>query len=66
MDRVTSAFVSVILVVIVYLVPTFVAIWRQHRQGVAITFLNVFLGWTLVGWVIALVWAVSSSEKVNK
>ena len=25
--------------------------------------LNLFLGWTLVGWVVALVWAVTAKDK---
>lgn len=30
---------------------------KKHASGIII--LNVFLGWTLLGWVAALVWAVS-------
>ena len=39
------------------LVPALVALWRQNRQWRAITVLNLCLGWTFVGWVVALVWA---------
>lgn len=42
---------------IVYFVPTFVAALRNHPNAVAITLLNLFLGWTLIGWVGALIWA---------
>jgi uncharacterized membrane protein YqaE (UPF0057 family) len=41
-----------------YLLPSIVAIWMQRRQWFAITMLNMLLGWTLLGWVAALVWAV--------
>jgi Superinfection immunity protein len=40
-----------------YLLPALVALWRQNRQWRAITVLNLLLGWTFVGWVVALVWA---------
>lgn len=40
-----------------YLLPSIVAIWMQRRQWFAITMLNMLLGWTLLGWVAALVWA---------
>lgn len=34
----------------------------DHRNASGIFLLNLFLGWTLVGWVIALVWAVSNDK----
>lgn len=40
-----------------YFLPSLVAAMRHHRQAVAIFMLNIFLGWTLLGWVVALVWA---------
>lgn len=42
---------------ILYFLPTIVALVRSKRDTVSIVLLNVFLGWTLIGWVIALVWA---------
>lgn len=45
---------------IVYFVPTIMAADRSHSQANAIFLLNFFLGWTLVGWVAALVWASSN------
>jgi len=41
-----------------YFIPCIAAHSRNHRNETAIAVLNLFLGWTLVGWVIALVWAV--------
>lgn len=46
------------LVLLVYFVPTLVAARRGHRNALAVFLLNFFLGWTLLGWVAALVWAV--------
>ena len=42
-----------------YLLPTYEAWKRDHRNLTALGALNLFLGWTLVGWVGALVWALS-------
>ena len=42
-----------------YLLPTVVAAGRNKRNTGAIFALNLFLGWTAVGWVVALVWAVA-------
>jgi hypothetical protein len=36
---------------------------RDHRQWLAIVVLDLLLGWTLVGWVAALVWACTADTK---
>jgi hypothetical protein len=43
-----------------YFLPTIVAIYRQHPNIAGILLLNLFLVWTLIGWVGALVWSVIS------
>jgi len=40
-----------------YFLPTYCG--RNKRNAGAIFALNLLLGWTLVGWVVALVWALS-------
>lgn len=44
---------------VVYFLPTIIAFKRGKRNRGAIFALNLFLGWSLLGWVISLVWAVS-------
>jgi hypothetical protein len=39
-----------------YWVPTLAAN-SNRRNRAAIGMLNLFLGWTLIGWVVALLWA---------
>ena len=43
-----------------YLVPFGVALIRNKRNKLSIFALNLLLGWTLGGWVIALVWGLSA------
>jgi hypothetical protein len=43
----------------IYLAPTIIAAARRHRSEGAVFALNLFLGWTFVGWVAALVWALT-------
>ena len=45
------------LSLVIYFVPTIVAMVREHHNRVAIIVLNLLVGWTIIGWVIALVWA---------
>lgn len=42
-----------------YFLPTIIALANNHHNAVAIFVLNLLLGWTLVGWVIALVWVLT-------
>lgn len=46
-----------------YLLPAIVAAKRNHRNLLAIILIDLFLGWTLIGWVVALVWAVYQEKK---
>jgi hypothetical protein len=48
-----------LLALFVYFIPAYIAHARLHHNAGAITVLNVFLGWTILGWVIALVWAMT-------
>lgn len=50
----------ILLAAAVYLAPAAIAYNREHTNRVAIFVFNLFLGWTLLGWVIALVWAVAA------
>ena len=43
----------------IYLLPTIVAFMREKDNKVPILLLNLFLGWSLIAWVIALIWATS-------
>ena len=45
---------------VMYFLPSIIAFARSKRDTAAIVLLNFFLGWTLIGWVVALVWAAKS------
>jgi hypothetical protein len=46
----------------IYFVPSMVSEGRRHPQRNAILLLNLFLGWTFVGWVAALVWSATAID----
>lgn len=48
--------------VVGYFYPSVEAYLRDSPNLVSIAVLNVFLGWTLLGWVAALVWATKSES----
>jgi hypothetical protein len=45
---------------LMYVLPTIIAFARNKRDTTAILLLNLFLGWSVIGWVIALVWAAKN------
>jgi hypothetical protein len=48
-----------ILGLALYMIPTIIAICRDHHQCGAIAIVNFFFGWTFIGWVVALAWSAS-------
>jgi hypothetical protein len=59
-NMIEAVMLLAMLLLLVYFVPTMVAHGRNHRQRLAITVLNTVLGWTLIGWAGALVWACTT------
>jgi hypothetical protein len=54
-----------ILAAVLYFLPTILALARGHLSGLAIFLLNLLLGWTLVGWLIALIWSCTGNTAAN-
>jgi hypothetical protein len=48
----------IVLIFAIYFLPTLIAFLRQHKNSLAIFLLNLLLGWTVLGWVVSLVWSV--------
>lgn len=55
----------VLLLFVPYWAPTIVAFVRKHPSKGAVLALNFFLGWTFVGWIVSLVWALSDNAVRN-
>lgn len=41
-----------------YFAPSLVALFGKRKNVNAITLVNLFFGWTVIGWIVALIWAV--------
>lgn len=48
-----------------YFLPTFEAFLRGHHNLGALAALNLLAGWTLVGWVGALIWALAKPARAE-
>lgn len=53
-------------VIAFYMLPTLFAFARSHRNATPILIVNLFFGWTILGWIVCLAWAFSAQpEKAN-
>jgi Na+-driven multidrug efflux pump len=52
--------------ILLYFVPSVVAFVREHQNAIPILVLNLFFGWTLLGWVICLAWSFSSDDRESR
>ena len=58
----TFEWIIVVFMLLPYFLPTIIAMIRNHSSTGGIFALNFFLGWTLIGWIASLVWALSESR----
>lgn len=58
MDSIFALLIIGILIAI-YFAPAMLAAYRNHTSMGGILVINIFLGWTFLGWVVALAWAAS-------
>jgi hypothetical protein len=58
----TAYLILVLFGFIIYFLPFMIANSRRHHNQGGIFILNLLLGWTAIGWVIALVMACGSKK----
>ena len=52
-----------IFFVLLYFLPSLIA--RDKQDATGIFLVNFFLGWTVIGWVAALIWACASDHPTH-
>ena len=43
-----------------YFIPSVIASKRGHKSVISIFLTNLFFGWTIIGWIVCIVWSSSS------
>lgn len=56
--------IVVALVVTFYFIPTVIAWQKDHDSLITIFFVNLLFGWTILGWLAAVIWAAMQSKPV--
>jgi hypothetical protein len=57
--------ILVLLIGVVYFLPLWVAAARNCKAIGGIAVIDFFLGWTFIGWVVALAWAACGETKTK-
>ena len=55
--------IFIIVGLIIYFLPTAIAANKKKKNTTAIFAVNLLLGWIVIGWIVALVWALTKDEK---
>ena len=48
-----------------YFIPTIIAKACNKKNSDGVFIVNFTLGWTIIGWIIALMWAISAPQNKN-
>jgi len=54
-------FIMIGLGIVAYFTPGIIAVVRRHRKATSIFLVNLFFGWSVLGWIFALVWALRAN-----
>jgi hypothetical protein len=49
---------------LLYFLPTIIALVRERHDKFAIFLVNFLLGWSVIGWIVSLVWACKNDRVV--
>jgi len=58
-------FFGALLVLIFYFLPAIIACERRAQKSGMIFLINLALGWTVLGWIAAAIWAATDSVAEN-
>lgn len=55
-----------ILALFIYFIPSMIAVMRGHNNTAPIIVINIFLGWSFLGWIGSLAWSLSHIEEKKR
>lgn len=62
-EALTRSLAVVFMSGLAYFVPSLIAWYRSHHNTAAIVACNLLLGWTVIGWIGTLIWALMRPPK---
>lgn len=62
-DPIWKYAVVALFVLAVYWVPTVIAAVKRHPEFIKVALINWLVGWTIVGWIVALTWSIEDPQR---
>jgi Superinfection immunity protein len=62
-DEFVTGLEGILFLISLHFLPTMVAVARRHRSRLAIFLVNFLLGWTVIGWIVAMIWACTGNTE---
>jgi len=60
-----TAVIVRIMMAVAYFLPAIIAVCRRHISAGPIFLFNLLLGWTVLGWILALVWSIRYEQQYD-
>ena len=57
--------IGVIVLFSCYFMPAIIALLRDKRGAGGVALVNLFLGWTVVGWFVAFIWSCRGRTRAD-
>lgn len=54
-----------IVLLVLYFVPSLIAMARKHSNIAPVLIINLFFGWTIIGWIVSLAWAFTDNVRAK-
>jgi Na+/H+-dicarboxylate symporter len=51
---------------VMYWLPTIIAVVRRTPSALGVAAINFFLGWTIIGWIVALIFALAAPPAAQR
>jgi ABC-type transport system involved in cytochrome c biogenesis permease component len=59
-------FFAIIFLITIFFIPTSVVLFRDSSKKWGVFWVNLLVGWTGIGWIIALIWSFMSESETEK
>jgi hypothetical protein len=57
---------SLIALLGLYFLPSIIAAAKEKRNSRAIFFVDLLFGWTVIGWIVVMVWALTNDASASQ
>jgi len=55
--------INIVVIQLIYYLPSLVTIVRKRPDILKIFLFNMLLGWTIIGWILALMWSLKNHKE---